>query len=98
MYFTCESHRREEVKGQLVVRLGVVDGGEVLLGLQRLVVRVAVLEGPRLLAPTEHVEEAGVDHPPVEAVLVEGRLDVADGVQLLLKAGFISGRSSEPTL
>lgn len=53
-----------------------------------------VFERPGLLPPEDPVEDAGVNHPAVQAkVIVEGRPDVPHGVQLLPHPRLLQGLS-----
>ena len=62
----------EEVEAQLVVRLGVVDGGAVFGQFCVLVVLLAPPERPRLLSPRDPEREAGVGEPRQQPLLEAG--------------------------
>lgn len=54
--------RRQQVKRQLTVRFRIVNGLVALLRLQLLVVRLTVVEGPRLLSASDDVKQPTIRH------------------------------------
>src|SRR5579862_1353618 len=74
----------EAVESEDAVGFRILDGGEALLGLQLLVVRVPVGEGPGCLAAEDDLVDAHQEAAGVEA-LRHPWLEVARAVQLLVQ-------------
>ena len=89
---TCEGDRREQIKGQFPIWLGILDLLEVGGRLEALVVRALVLQGPGLDASAQGVEGPRVHDATVQTELVEGGLDVPHALELAPHPGLLQTR------
>jgi len=87
---TSESHRREQIEGDLAIGLGVNNGLAGAGRLQGFVILGAVLQGPGL--PTAHENGEAAEHKATVQTqgIVERGMDISDAVQVLPHKGVLN--------